>query len=555
MPIYKGSWYSQLPPFGWFDREDKPGSAAYQVGGRPIPDSQQGIALPNRSTLGKWFNVTPPGGGIPYPMQQTDIGPAKWTGRGVDISAAGAHQMGYTPQNFPTDAAWKVEPRDEPRGLGSPAGMPVQAGELPDNTDDTAVASGPPQQQGRRMPANSLMDMFSPRDIGGQPTGIGDMLAQRSNSLIGLGLGLMSGTREDPYGNAMRGYAQGASSDQSRYQSAQSLAERRAERAQSLAERRAEAMRSQYNTDRSFKEGQRQFNAAREPKPSVHWTPDRTDEKGDTIPGKPYLVNPNGSYRELTFEGARNLSSALPQTGVVPGAPAPDQQASADESAIPSTATPVQSASDQLPINRRKAIDAYSKETGEQIAKSNEKQQAGTKVIGLIDRLISKTQDPDDPKKDSKLFAEAAGPTHEYASRQEMWNPARIGYEYTPLGPSKEAQGFLGQIRSDAQAINSELQRAYLSGQGAVTENERAQISDILGKVAAARSPQEARGLLNNAKEIIAVAMQKGYATPGAAEGAKPAAPPSAKTGLEGMSKKEIQQELIRRGVLSANSL
>lgn len=230
MPVYRGSWYSQLPPFGWFDREDKPGSNALGV-----PNAQQGIALPSRGTLGQWYNVTPPGESLPFPMQQTDVGPAKWTGRGVDISAAAAHQMGYTPQTFPTDAGWKVEPRDEPRGLGSPAGMPVQAGDLPDNATGDAYASGP--QQGQKMPDNSLMDMFSGpyRDAGGNANpnlGFGDILAQRQNSLIGLGLGLMAGSRQDPFGRALTGYAQGSAADQDRYQTAQNLAERKAERAQ-----------------------------------------------------------------------------------------------------------------------------------------------------------------------------------------------------------------------------------------------------------------------------------------------------------------------------------
>jgi len=214
MPYYKGSWYSQAPAFGWFDKEDRPGSNALGV-----PDWQQGIALPSRGTLGQWYNVTPPGGGLPFPMQQTDIGPAKWTGRGVDISAAAAHQMGYTPKNFPTDAAWKVEPRDEPRGLGSPAGRPVQAGDLPDNADETqtAVASGPPQ--GQKMPA-SLMDMFEPRNAGGEPASFADALQSRSNSLIGLGLGMLqprSLAVGAPVGNAwtgaLEGYQQGAAQD------------------------------------------------------------------------------------------------------------------------------------------------------------------------------------------------------------------------------------------------------------------------------------------------------------------------------------------------------
>jgi len=111
--VARGSWYSQLPDKGWVDRQDRPGSAAYHVGGRPIADSMQGIALPSRSTLGQWFNVTSPTGES-YRLQQTDIGPAKWTGRGVDISAAAAHQMGYTPKTFPTDARFTVVPADGP---------------------------------------------------------------------------------------------------------------------------------------------------------------------------------------------------------------------------------------------------------------------------------------------------------------------------------------------------------------------------------------------------------------------------------------------------------
>ena len=195
MPYFRGSWYSQLPQYGWIDREDRPGSAAFQMFGKSIPDSQQGIALPSRAGLGKWYNVTPPGGNLPFPMQQTDIGPAKWTGRGVDISAAAAHQMGYSPKNFPTDAAWKIEPRDEPRGLGSPAGLPVQAGDIPDNTDDTAIASGPSgpgrrEPQGPKMPA-SLYDMIQPQDATGQPTDFAGALRGNSNALVGLGMGLL----------------------------------------------------------------------------------------------------------------------------------------------------------------------------------------------------------------------------------------------------------------------------------------------------------------------------------------------------------------------------
>src|SRR5262245_60371927 len=167
MPYLRGSWYSQLPAFGWFDAGDKPGSNALGV-----PDWQQGIALPSRRTLGQWFNVTPPGATIPYPFQQTDTGPAWWTGRGTAISAAAAHQMGYTPKTFPTDAQFKIEPRDEPRALGSPAGLPVDAGDLPDNA--TADAYAGPTPGGRKM-AGGLLDFLQPS----QPdnSSFGDRLA------------------------------------------------------------------------------------------------------------------------------------------------------------------------------------------------------------------------------------------------------------------------------------------------------------------------------------------------------------------------------------------
>lgn len=470
-----------------------------------------------------------------------DTGSA-FKGRPDKLDVAAGDYRGYSPQAasaaVQADAGRRtVTPLegDEADRAMRPIGMPEPWRATGEGYDQTAVAQGPPPQQGRKMP-NSLMDMFQPQDAAGQPTDLGGALTGRSNSLIGLGLGLLSPSNplrgESSWSNALQGYMGGAALDTRQATAKASLAHQKTQD----AFRAAEAMRNQYNTDRSYKEGQRQFDVGRELKPSIHWTADKTDEKGDVIPGKPYYVDPaNQVIREMRPEDAFKVP--LPQTGAVPGAPAaagPDQQSSADETAIPSTATPVQATpAPALPLNRRKAIEAYSTETGKDTAKRAEKEQAGSRVIGLIDRLITKTQHPDDPSKDNPLFAEATGPVHEYASNQPVWNPARLAYEYTPLGPSKKAQGYLGQIRSDAQAINSELQQAYLLGQGSVTENERAQISDILGKVAAARSPEEARGLLNNAKGILSIAMQKGYAAPGATgpnepPPKEPAASPSA---------------------------
>lgn len=101
----KGSWYSQYEGrYSWVDKGDRPGSNALGV-----PDDQQGIALPARVTLGKWFLVTAPNG-VTLRLQQTDLGPAEWTGRKIDIAAVAAERFGYTPKNFPTDEVFKWTP-------------------------------------------------------------------------------------------------------------------------------------------------------------------------------------------------------------------------------------------------------------------------------------------------------------------------------------------------------------------------------------------------------------------------------------------------------------
>jgi hypothetical protein len=101
----KGSWFSQYEgKHKWVDKGDKPNSNALGV-----PDDMQGIALPSRKTLGKWFYVTAPNG-MTLCLQQTDLGPAKWTGRKIDIAAVAAERFGYSPKNFPTDKPFKWRP-------------------------------------------------------------------------------------------------------------------------------------------------------------------------------------------------------------------------------------------------------------------------------------------------------------------------------------------------------------------------------------------------------------------------------------------------------------
>jgi hypothetical protein len=93
----------------------------------------------------------------------------------------------------------------------------VQAGDLPDNAVDGGDAyASAGATQGRKMPT-SLMDMFQPRNATGDPSNFADALASRSNSLIGLGLGLLQPSRplqgESAYGNALQGFMGGAGID------------------------------------------------------------------------------------------------------------------------------------------------------------------------------------------------------------------------------------------------------------------------------------------------------------------------------------------------------
>jgi hypothetical protein len=68
-----------------------------------------GIALPSREGLGKMHEVTGPDG-QKVMLPQIDVGPAKWTGRGIDISKAAMKKFGYDSKNFPTDSHFTYKP-------------------------------------------------------------------------------------------------------------------------------------------------------------------------------------------------------------------------------------------------------------------------------------------------------------------------------------------------------------------------------------------------------------------------------------------------------------
>jgi len=92
---------------------------------------------------------------------------------------------------------------------------------------------------------NSLWDMFQPQDAAGQPASLGDAFTSRSNSLIGLGLGLLAPSNplrgQSSWGQALEGFQGGAQIDA-----------RTAAAAAQLKQHRADQARAQANADRAF---------------------------------------------------------------------------------------------------------------------------------------------------------------------------------------------------------------------------------------------------------------------------------------------------------------
>jgi len=175
-----------------------------------------------------------------------DTGSA-FRGRPDKLDVAAGDYRGYSPQAasaaVQADAGRRtvtpLEGDEADRAL-RPVGMPeawraTGEGESP---TETAIASGPPQQRQKTMP-DSLMDMFQPRDAAGEQSNFADALQSRSNSLIGLGLGLLQPSNplrgQSSWGNALEGFQGGAALDAKTAQAAAMLKQHRDDRAQAQA--------------------------------------------------------------------------------------------------------------------------------------------------------------------------------------------------------------------------------------------------------------------------------------------------------------------------------
>ena len=84
----------------WFGGPHDSSDSGHTASG--VPTSVPGIAVYNRATLGGYWRVTAPNGKTAV-LKQTDLGPADWTGRKVDVTYSALGQLGYNEGNFPTD--------------------------------------------------------------------------------------------------------------------------------------------------------------------------------------------------------------------------------------------------------------------------------------------------------------------------------------------------------------------------------------------------------------------------------------------------------------------
>ena len=85
----------------WFGGPNDPTTGPTTADGKPVSDP--GIAVYDTATLNGYWRVTFPNGRTAI-LQQTDVGPAPWTGRVLDVLYSALPYIGYTQQDFPTGA-------------------------------------------------------------------------------------------------------------------------------------------------------------------------------------------------------------------------------------------------------------------------------------------------------------------------------------------------------------------------------------------------------------------------------------------------------------------
>ncbi len=111
----------------WFGGPDDPSSGPTTASGLPV--SRPGIAVYDTQTLRGYWWIRFPNGHATI-LQQTDIGPAPWTGRVLDVLYSALPRIGYTERSFPTDAQIQARYLGKDRKYAASADA-IPAGQLP----------------------------------------------------------------------------------------------------------------------------------------------------------------------------------------------------------------------------------------------------------------------------------------------------------------------------------------------------------------------------------------------------------------------------------------
>jgi hypothetical protein len=150
--------------------------------------------------LDGYWRVTAPNGRVAI-LRQTDIGPAPWTGRKVDITYSALGEFGYNESNFPTDSTVHAEYLGKSLPQGSQLG-PVASGAASAETANPARPGGPPASSDV---AAAAPDQLAPAGGGTQGAGGGAAAALAwAHSMLGR-LPESSGENEGPALNRFEG--------------------------------------------------------------------------------------------------------------------------------------------------------------------------------------------------------------------------------------------------------------------------------------------------------------------------------------------------------------
>lgn len=161
----------------------------------------------------------------------------------------------------------------------------------------------------------------------------------------------------------------------------------------------------------------------------------------------------------------------------------------------------------------------YGKELAQEQAKadvkSGEHAKAGQQMLDLTDKIAQLAGQPGTPAR--QTFEDATGPV-----QGSDWYQTAKGF----VNSKAETPVVHAQLQQDLGTLKLLATRAYLSGQGQVTEAERAAVAEAIGRVEKAPSAEAGLQALNNVRGIIQqVFMKPPVAQPGA-PAAAPGAPP-----------------------------